>query len=170
MGEEEILALFQKDVETGAAALVEQYRYLLWGVCARRLSDPEDIWECVYSALADFCLRWENFDRSKGALKSYLISIADKKALDLYRQNLRWNRTKQAAQCSGVPSAQDVQERRWLLACMDGLSEKEKRLLCLRYVDGLSYTDIARLLNLPYEQVKKQGYRAFVKLKRLWKE
>ena len=49
MGEEEILALFQKDVETGAAALVEQYRYLLWGVCARRLSDPEDIWECVYS-------------------------------------------------------------------------------------------------------------------------
>ena len=30
MGEEEILALFQKDVETGAAALVEQYRYLLW--------------------------------------------------------------------------------------------------------------------------------------------
>ena len=69
-----------------------------------------------------------------------------------------------------MPSAQDVQERRWLLACMDGLSEKEKRLLCLRYVDGLSYTDIARLLNLPYEQVKKQGYRAFVKLKRLWKE
>ena len=87
MGEEEILALFQKDVETGAAALVEQYRYLLWGVCARRLSDPEDIWECVYSALADFCLRWENFDRRKGALKSYLISIADKKALDQYRQN-----------------------------------------------------------------------------------
>ena len=70
-----------------------------------------------------------------------------------------------------MPARRDqLQERRWLLACMDGLSEKEKRLLCLRYVDGLSYTDIARLLNLPYEQVKKQGYRAFVKLKRLWKE
>ena len=102
MNEEEILTLFQRDAEAASEALVAQYRRLLWGICARRLNAPEDIDECVYAALAEFCLNWRQFDHSRGTLKSYLISIADKKALDLYRQNLRWQRMQKAAEhCAG---------------------------------------------------------------------
>ena len=32
MRDEELLELFRSDPESGAAALVEQYSYLLWGV------------------------------------------------------------------------------------------------------------------------------------------
>ena len=55
MNEEEILTLFQRDAEAASEALVAQYRRLLWGICARRLNAPEDIDECVYAALAEFC-------------------------------------------------------------------------------------------------------------------
>ena len=55
-----------------------------------------------------------------------------------------------------------------LFADMDGLDDREKWLLYLRYVSGYTYVEIARMLALPYEQVKKQGYRAYLKLKRAW--
>ena len=80
MEESEILRALRQDPETGSSMLVEQYRYLLWGVCSRRLQDPEDAWDCVYEALADFCLQWQKFRPEKGSLKSYLIAIADRKA------------------------------------------------------------------------------------------
>ena len=97
MRDEELLELFRADPESGAAALVEQYRYLLWGVCSRRLQDPEDAWECVYEALADFCLQWKRFSPERGSVKSYLAAIADRRALDLYRKNQSWERARQAA-------------------------------------------------------------------------
>lgn len=57
------------------------------GGCSRRLQDPEDAWECVYEALADFCLQWKRFSLERGSVKSYLAAIADRRALDLYRKN-----------------------------------------------------------------------------------
>ena len=59
------------------------------GGCSRRLQDPEDAWECVYEALADFCLQWKRFSLERGSVKSYLAAIADRRALDLYRKNQR---------------------------------------------------------------------------------
>lgn len=138
------------------------------GICARRLNAPEDIDECVYAALAEFCLNWRQFDHSRGTLKSYLISIADKK---------RWTctgKTCAGSACRKPPSTAPVRllraplEREWLFADMDGLDDREKWLLYLRYVSGYTYVEIARMLALPYEQVKKQGYRAYLKLKRAW--
>ena len=132
MNEEEILTLFQRDAEAASEALVAQYRRLLWGICARRLNAPEDIDECVYAALAEFCLNWRQFDHSRGTLKSYLISIADKKALDLYRQNLRWQRMQKAAEHCAGQALRAPLEREWLFADMDGLDDRENWLLYLR--------------------------------------
>lgn len=41
--QEEILNLMEQNRELGAAVLLEAYTGLLWSVCARRLSNPEDI-------------------------------------------------------------------------------------------------------------------------------
>lgn len=163
MRDEELLELFRSDPESGAAALVEQYRYLLWGVCSRRLQDPEDAWECVYEALADFCLQWKRFSPERGSVKSYLAAIADRRALDLYRKNQNWERARQAAVRSGVQT--DLPEEplaRWLL---EELAEKERAVLWLRCVGRMSYTEIARALRLPYEQTRKCGYRGLKKLR-----
>lgn len=112
MRDEELLELFRSDPESGAAALVEQYRYLLWGGCSRRLQDPEDAWECVYEALADFCLQWKRFSLERGSVKSYLAAIADRRALDLYRKNQSWERARQAAARRGGRGMP-----RWRIGC-----------------------------------------------------
>lgn len=165
MEEEEILRLLRTDPEAGSAMLVEQYRYLLWGVCSRRLSDAEDAWDCVYEALADFCLQWHKFRPGRSSLKSYLIAIADRKALDAYRRNQSWERAKQAA-AAHVPEA-DGQAPDGLLAAwlLDGLAEKERSIVLLRCVHRMSYAEIAKALGLPYEQTRKCGYRGLKKMR-----
>ena len=157
--------MMRLDYEAGAALLVEQYRHLLWYVCARRLQNPEDAWECVYEALADFCLQWEKFRLERGSLKNYLVSIADRKALDLYRRNRNWERAKQVA-------AEQKEERKnpemdllasWLL---EGFTQKERTIVLLKCVHQMSYAEIARMLSLPYEQTKKCGYRCLQRMRK----
>lgn len=164
MRDEELLELFRSDPESGAAALVEQYRYLLWGVCSRRLQDPEDAWECVYEALADFCLQWKRFSPKRGSVKSYLAAIADRRALDLYRKNQSWERARQAAARSGGAAEREGEAplEDWLLG---ELAEKERVIVWLRCVRRMSYAEIARALRLPYEQTRKCGYRGLQKLR-----
>ena len=163
MGDVELMELFARDPESAAAVLVEQYRYLLWGVCSRRLQDAEDVWECVYEALADFCLHWKRFSPERGSVKSYLAAIADRRALDLYRKNQSWERSRQAATRKGESEpgpAGPLEE--WLL---EELAEKERAIVWLRCVRRMSYAEIAAALRLPYEQTRKCGYRGLKKLR-----
>lgn len=165
MRDEELMELFARDPEAAAAVLAEQYRYLLWGVCSRRLRDPEDAWECVWEALADFCLQRDRFRPDRGSLKSYLAAIADRRALDLYRKNQNWERARRAAEQGGNAPAGLPEEplAAWLL---EDLTEKERTILWLRCVRRMRYAEIARVLRLPYEQTRKCGYRGLAKLRR----
>ena len=155
----------QMDYEAGAALLVEQYRYLLWCVCAKRLQNPKDAWDCVYEALADFCLQWEKFRFEKGSLKNYLISIADRKALDLYRRNRRWEQAKQILAEEGGNQAKPLEIDMLAMWLLEGLTEKERMIVLLKCVHQMSYAEIARALALPYEQTRKCGYRCLQRLR-----
>lgn len=165
MEEKEILRILRADWETGCALVIEQYRHMLWGICARRLDDPEDIQECVLEALGDFCLRWDRFDPAFGSLKSYLAAIADRKALDKFRQNCRWERASQAAAQLTRERAARVRSIDFVRA-LETLEPDDVRILRMRYWKGMRYTEIASLLQIPYETVKKRGQRGLQKLRR----
>lgn len=166
MEEEEILRLLRQDPEAGASLLVEQYRHLLWGVCSRRLQDPEDAWDCVYEALAEFCLGWHKFRRDRGSLKSYLIAIADRKALDLYRRNQSWARARQLAAEPDRRDAHSALELRMLAAwLLEDLTERERTIVLLRCVHQMPYAEIAQNLGLSYAQTRKCGYRCLKRLR-----
>ena len=79
--QEQILTLLQEDRERGAQLLLETYTPLLWSVCQRRLSDPEDIKECVNDVFTGFCMNADRFDPEQSSLKNYLAMLADRKAI-----------------------------------------------------------------------------------------
>ena len=165
MEEKEILRILGIDREAGCAVVIEQYQHMLWGICARRLDDPEDIRECVLAALGDFCLRWERFDPESGSLKSYLAAIADRKALDKFRQNCRGARACRAGGQLSEEGSIRVRSTDFVRA-LEMLDPDDARILRMRYWKGMRYTEIARSLQLPYETVKKRGQRGLQKLRR----
>lgn len=165
--EEELMALLEKDREEGAAALWEIYSGLIWRICARRLSDPEDIKESVNDTFAVFCLNPRKFDPKKGTLKQYLCAIADHQALDLCRKNERRQRAEERVReqmiqekeyLSGALSEGELTELLSKLEPMDGA------ILQMKYFDGMSFKEIAARMKLPYETVKKRSQRSMKKL------
>lgn len=167
--DDELLAVLRRDVEAGAALLMEVYHGMVWRVCARRLQNPEDIRECVNSAFADFCIAHERYDPRKGSLQNYLCTIADRRALERYRKIRAANRVEaqystlaggtQPLGLSGSIAPEDLRD------ALDRLSSADAQLLRMRYYSGMSFTEIAKALDLPYETVKKRGQRSLKKLK-----
>lgn len=166
MEESEILRALRQDPETGSSMLVEQYRYLLWGVCSRRLQDPEDAWDCVYEALADFCLQWQKFRpekrqpeelshrhcRPQGARR-----VPPQPRVGAREAGGRRTRRGERAAADGRAAGR--------VAAGTGLAEKERSIVLLRCVHRMSYQEIAKVLGLPYEQTRKCGYRGLKKLR-----
>ncbi len=177
--DQEIQELIKQDKNKGAAALLETYTGLLWSVCARRLQNPEDIRECVNDAFSEFCLHADRYDEAKSSLRNYLCMIADRKALNRYRDNCRRERAESTA--SGEQAwKEDGQEafrapggaedgeytREELDAAIEELDPVDSQIIRMKYYQGLSYQEIAEKLALNYETVKKRGQRS---LKKLWK-
>lgn len=166
--EEELLALLASDVEAAAAALLESYGGLIWRVCGRRLADTEDIKECVNSTFADFCMQWERYDPERGTLQNYLCTIGNHKAMECYRKNETRKRiqTRVAEEVYENSLCEEVNYER-LEEALDQLDPIDKLIIQKKYYDGMTFSEIAQQLNLPYETVKKRNQRNLKKLLKL---
>lgn len=57
-----------------------------------------------------------------------------------------------------------------LLSCINKLSDEEKNLLHLRFVNEMKFKDISKLLGITEEAVKKRGQRILRKLRSYYEE
>lgn len=169
LNDKALLLLLDSEPEQGMALLREHYTEHLRATAAQRLDNPDDVQECVCDTLADFYLQRAQFDADKGSLRGYLISIAQRKAIRRY-----WENRKQqlAVRLSETDSADlgGWEQAEQLRQALDRLSEKDSSLLKLKYYDGYTATEIARMMGLEYETVKKRLQRALKKLQKLMEE
>lgn len=166
----QLLALLRRDMNEGAAALLEAYSGLVWQVCARRLRNPEDIKECVNITFADFCVSFHRFDADRGSLRSFLCTIADRRALERYRKICAVNRAEEkfrnlACTADQEAHAREALDRAELTQSLELLEAVDARVLRMKYYSGMTFREIAAKLQLPYETVKKRSQRSLRKLK-----
>lgn len=164
-----LLALLEEDPERGISLLKARYAEHLRFTAAQRLDSPDDIRECVYDTLTDFYLQRDQFDGSRGSLRSYLIAIADRKAIRKYRENQRqWL----AAELSGMEAGELMNWERTeaLRQAMKQLPTLDRQALELKYFHGYTAREIANHLGMEHDAVKKRLQRALKKLQRLMEE
>ncbi len=168
--DEVLINRLQEDVESGITLIMEQYAGILWTVCSNRLENCEDVKECVNDVFAEFCLDYKKFDKKKGDLKSYLCRIADRRAIDKYRENLR-QIEKEDALARNLSERWEAKETVFdtetLEEALDSLAPIDSQILRMKYYDGLSYKEIASQIHLDYEIVKKRSQRSKKKLLRI---
>ena len=160
-----LLALLEEDPERGIPLLKAKYAEHLRFAAAQRLDSPDDIRECIHDTLTDFYLQRDQFDGSKGSLRSYLIAIADRKAIRKYRENQRqWL----AAELSGMEAGEGMNWERTetLRQAMQQLSPLDRQALELKYFHGYTAREIATYLGMKHETVKKRLQRSLKKLQR----
>lgn len=158
----QILTLLHKNREQGAELLLETYTPLLWSVCEKRISDPEDIRECINDVFVEFCMNLDKFDSQKSSLKNYLAMIADRRAISYFRRNQRRNETEAAAACSEYSEQMELHSE--LEEALSKLKPKDAYILRQKYYGGMTYGEIARQMGIAEDAVKKRGTRSLRKL------
>lgn len=161
---QQLLDLLRHDRERGTALLLETYTPLLWSVCQRRLSDPEDIKECVNDVFMEFCMNPERYDSQQSSLKNYLAMIADRRAISYYRSNQRRDQAESATGQNQKQLDAQIELHTQLEEALSQLQQEDAQIIRLKYYGGMTYGEIAKTMGITEDAAKKRGSRSLRKI------
>ena len=160
--------------------LVEKYRQRVWRLAYQVLRDREEAWDCAQEA---FVRAFQSLSRFRGqsAFYTWLFRITVNVATDRHRSRgarsrafgpeqvpeEEWART--AADPAGKPddAALDAERRERIRQALDSLPLKARTIIMLSDIEGLSYREIAQVLNCPIGTVMSRLHNARRKLRAL---
>lgn len=179
MTQEEILALMKTDPEKGMFAVTGQYAALVYKVVWGKLASVctnEDIEETVSDVFLDFFRKHTGVDLSKGSLASFLITLAQRRAIDEFRRVMRQKNIEKA-----INEKNDVvflqtentvlknEERDFLLGAVFSLCEPDSTIIYRKFYYGETYSEIGNRLGLSENAVNKRYLKAIDKLSNMMK-
>ena len=175
MDERELIARLQKRDETAFEELLRQYEKKVYTLCFRMCGNSEDAEEAAQDT---FLALWRGIDRfrQESSLSTWIYRLASNACIDLLRR-----RKKQGSSLSlddeelfldavdTAPRPQDAVEHReaqkLLQEGLSALPEEYRKVLILREIEGLSYTEIAESASLELGTVKSRISRGRVLLR-----
>jgi RNA polymerase sigma-70 factor, ECF subfamily len=151
-------------IRDGDHAALEQLVAELGGVVKavafRVLRDQGRAEDVVQDTFVTFWRAPEKFDAARGSLRTFLSTIAHRRAVDVIRTEVARSRREERAP---EPAHVDVEEEVWrrsvsrtVRAALSELGDGEREALSLAYFGGLSYTEVARRLDQPEGTVKSR--------------
>jgi RNA polymerase sigma-70 factor, ECF subfamily len=160
--------------------LVERYRQRVWRLAFQLLHDREDAWDCAQEAFVRAFHSLASF-RGQSAFYTWLFRITVNVATD--RQRARgaharafgaervpeeeWKRTTPDPGGGPDQSAAQSEQRERIRQALDALPAKARTIIMLSDVEGLSYREIAEVLDCPIGTVMSRLHNARKRLKGL---
>jgi RNA polymerase sigma-70 factor (ECF subfamily) len=174
-------ALIQRCIAGDAAAfepLVEKYRQRVWRLAYQVLHDREEAWDVAQEAFVRAFHSLPSF-RGQSAFYTWLFRITVNVATDRHRQRgaqarafgpervteEEWART--TPDPGGGPEQQAArkEQRERIRSALGALPPKARTIIMLSDVEGLSYREIAEVLNCPIGTVMSRLHNARKRLK-----
>ena len=147
-------------------ALAEVYRRHAGAVfaLARRVVNDKQLAEEVVQEV--FLRLWnapDKFDPARGSLRSYLLAHTHGRAVDMLRSEASRKRREEADARNAAEGGYDLEHEVWDLAvadhvrtAIDRLPDGERKAIELAYFKGLTYREVAALLDQPEGTVKSR--------------
>lgn len=166
MNERELIARLQKRDEAAFEELIRQYEKKVYTLCFRMCGNSEDAEEAAQDA---FLALWRGIDRfrQESSLSTWIYRLATNACIDTLRR-----RKKQSGSVSlddeelfvdavdTSPQPQETVEHRetqkLLQEGLSALPEEYRKVLILREIEGLSYTEIAESASITLGTVKSR--------------
>lgn len=147
-------------------ALAEIYRRhggAVHALATRVLGRGQPAEDVTQDVFVDLWQRPERFDPERGSLRTFLLTMAHGRAVDLLRadaaRRAREERTARGTAMAGY----DIEHEIWDLAVAEqvraavaDLPEEERRAIELAYFGGHTYREVARILGAPEGTVKSR--------------
>jgi RNA polymerase sigma-70 factor (ECF subfamily) len=163
------------------SSLYDRYRAVVFSFARRVLGDRAEAEEVLTDVFLQAWRGAAGFDRSRGSVAGWLITLCRSRAIDRLRARGRREATLEAlaregaaGAAAGAPgdpeaargpgeAAEITARRRRIAAALEGLSQPQRRAIELAYYGGLSQSEIAARLGEPLGTVKtriQQGLMA----------
>ena len=177
--EETILALLIDKPAEGIRILTAQYGGLVYSITWRRVQGwlrKEDIEECVSDIFFELYRCRDKIDLSKGSLKTFLLTIAERQAIKYYeRKTDKFDKISLQEQLEkGEEPLSDhnveqqtiqKEESRLLIEAIKGLGEPTASIVIQKYYYGMTAKEIGQRAGLSKNAVEKRLKRGLEKLK-----
>lgn len=146
--------------QSALESLYRHYGGAVKSVAARVLRDEALADDVVQDTFVGFWNAPEKFDPERGSLRTFLLTIAHRRAVDVVRSEVARARREENPP---DPVHYDVAEEVWsrdlgekVRAALEDLSEGERAAISLAYFGGLSYVEVAQRLGEPEGTVKSR--------------
>lgn len=149
--------------------LYQQYRGLMHYIANRILRNDRDAEDAVHEA---FVTLIENIEKISDIrchkTKSYIVTITENKAIDLYRRKQKHPTGELIEELQGLTAEDEVDDG--LTRCILKLPARYREVILLRYEQGISYGEMARLMGISQPTARKLVQRARDRLETICRE
>ncbi len=159
---------------------VEKYRQRVWRLAYQVLHDREEAWDCTQDAFVRAFQSLGSF-RGQSAFYTWLFRIAMNLATDRLRSRgakarafgtqpvpeEEWERTASDTEAGPDEASEGVERRERIRQALDALPPNARTIIMLSDVEGLSYREIASVLNCPIGTVMSRLHNARKRLRAL---
>ncbi len=153
--------------------IIDRYSRLLWSVAAKildRVGSVSDIEECVADVFIDLWDKPQEFDQSRGSMRTFLCLKCRSKAIDRFRslashltEELDSNQTSEiVGPLDGLLLKESLKELR---SRIDHLDEPQREIIIRRFILEQKPSRIAGLMGLPVKKVENIIFRTKEKLR-----
>jgi len=147
--------------EDAFSKLYDELSSLVYGIALRVVRDPSISEEVSQEVFVEVWRSAARFDPAKGNIRSWVSTIAHQRAVDRVRsvEASRRRDNRDADERELVDSSPEVQvegriEGQRVRTSLARLSQPQRQAIELAYYDGLTYREVAKVLDIPEGTIK----------------
>ncbi|MEC7754625.1 MAG: RNA polymerase sigma factor [Bacteroidota bacterium] len=177
--EQTLLLALRNRSEEAFRQLVEDYKDKVYNTCLSLLKNEEEAEESAQDVFMEVYRSVESF-RAEAKLSTWIYRIATTKSLEKLRRmkakkRFAWMRSLSGGVAQGFQSAdwmhpgvamEQQENAKALLAAIDKLSDNQRLAFTLHKLEGLSYEEVAHVLQVSVSSVESLMFRARQNLKK----
>jgi RNA polymerase sigma-70 factor, ECF subfamily len=156
-----LIARVAKGDERAFAELYDELAPTVYGIVRRVVRDPAQSEEITREVFVELWRHAARFDPARGAVRSWAVTIAHRRAVDRVRSEpSRRDRHLRASAAPAIDSVDRDRARRALTK----LSEPQRQVLELAFFDGLTPDEVAQQLGVGLGTVKTRIRDGLIRL------
>jgi RNA polymerase sigma factor (sigma-70 family) len=149
--------------DSALAEVYDQYGSLVYGIALQLLCDSAAAADVAQDVFVQLWRQPERYDPARGSLRTWLATIARRRAVDQLRTGTRRVRREERVAAQRVTSPPDVEEAATALVrgervrkALRELPPEQRQAVELAYYQGLSYREVAQALGIPEGTAKSR--------------